>query len=265
MNTFAIVQARMGSSRLPGKTLLPLCGKPMLVRIVERVAAAAGVQRIVVATTRLTQDDAISHCCYEHKITCYRGSTDDVLDRYYRAAFFYDAQRVVRVTADCPCIDPAFIDAVIDEREENSFDLVGLATGAGTHGIGGYHFPDGLDVECYTFKALQRLAQTARAAQDREHVSPYAWRNTDQFDVGRVFAPVDYGAYRLTVDYEEDYLVIKNIYEALWRPHSHFSLQEILAYLADNPDVLQWNKQHIGREGYNALWETGEFMTPRSL
>ena len=254
MTTVAIIQTRMGSTRYPGKVLLPLCGKPMLVRIAERVAAAAGIQQVVVATTQRSQDDAIVACCADQRIACFRGSAEDVLDRYWRAACYYEADRVVRVTADCPMVDPVLIDAVIREQKTNRFDLVGLATGAGAHGLGGYHFPDGLDVECYRFNALQRLWETANAHGDREHVSPYAWRNTDQFNVGRVWAPADWGAYRLTVDYEEDYLVIKNIYEALWRPDSHFSLQEILAYLADNPDVLQQNQQYIGREGYGALW-----------
>ena len=259
MRNIAIVQARMGSSRLPGKVLLPLCSKPMLVHIVERVAAAAGVDLVVVATTQLSQDNAIVACCADQGIACFRGSTEDVLDRYYRAACFYEAERVVRITADCPCIDVCLIDLVIAIQADVDAGLAGLATGAGILGIlpqstGLFGFPDGLDVECYSRDALQRLWSLARRPSDREHVSPYAWRHPEAFTVERCFATADYGHHRWTVDYPEDYQLVTAVYEALWRPDWHFTMGEVLGFLAEHPEVYALNRMHVGNEGYGELW-----------
>lgn len=256
MSTVALISARLGSTRLPGKVLLPLCGKPMLWHITQRVRAAAGVQEVVVATTALRGDEAIVACCDAHDLSCYRGSENDVLDRYYRAACRYDAQMIVRVTADCPMVDPALIDEVLRAQKQGNFDLVGAATGAGAVGMVGHHFPDGCDVECYTFAALERLWKTATAPSDREHVSPYAWRNTDEFDVGRVWAPADWGRYRLTVDYAEDYALAKAVYAALWRKERHFTVAEVVAFLEEHPDVYGLNRRWVGQEGYADLWGT---------
>ena len=239
----------------------------MLWHIWQRCRAAEGIADVVVATTDQPADDAIVAMCAAYSIPYFRGSEHDVLDRYYQAALRFQADPVLRITADCPVIDPGVMVAVLQMHQLSGrrYDIVGAAAGAGAIHTDGCHFPDGVDVECYSFTALQRLAETTFTPFDREHVSPYAWRHPEEYAVGRVFAPADYSAYRLTVDYEEDYFVIKNIYEVLWRPDSHFGLQEILAYLTDNPDVPQRNQQYIGREGYDALWQTGEFMTPRSL
>ncbi len=261
MNTVAIVQARLGSTRYPGKVLLPLCGKPMLVRIVERVAAAAGVRQVVVATTQLSQDDAIVVCCDSQGIACFRGSTEDVLDRYWRAACYYEADRVVRITADCPCIDACLIDLVIAIQADCDADLAGLATGAGVLGIlpqstGLFGFPDGLDVECYSRDALQRLWQTTSIPSDREHISPYAWKHPEAFTVERCFATADYGDHRWTVDHQEDYQLITAVYEALWRPDRHFTMGEVLGFLAEHPEVYALNRQWVGQEGYADLWGT---------
>lgn len=259
MNTVAIIQARLGSSRLYGKVLMPLRGKPMLVRIVERVTAANGVQCVVVATTHRLEDDAIVQCCADQGVACFRGSAEDVLDRYWRTACDYGADRVVRITADCPCIDACLIDLVIAIQTDVDVGLAGLATGAGVLGIlpqstGLFGFPDGLDVECYSRDALQRLWTLARRPSDREHVSPYAWRHPEAFTVERCFATADYGHHRWTVDYPEDYQLVTAVYEALWRADQHFTMGEVLAFLADHPEVYALNRMHVGREGYAELW-----------
>ena len=261
MSTIAIVQARMGSTRYPGKVLLPLCSKPMLVRIVERVAAAAGVQQVVVATTWRPEDIAIGACCADHGIACFRGSAEDVLDRYWRVACFYGAERVVRITADCPCIDACLIDLVIAIQADVDAGLAGLATGAGVLGIlpqstGLFGFPDGLDVECYSRDALHRLWTLARRPSDREHVSPYAWRHPEAFTVERCFATADYGDHRWTVDHPEDYQLVTAVYEALWRADRHFTMGEVLGFLAEHPEVYALNRMHVGKEGYADLWGT---------
>lgn len=252
-----IVQARMGSTRLPGKVLLPLCGKPMLWHIVQRCWAAAGVADVVVATTDQPQDQLIRDFCAAEGIAWYAGSETDMLDRYYQAALHYEADPVLRVTADCPMVDPGVIAAVLQMYQFSArrYDLVGAATGAGALYDDGFCFPDGLDVECYAFACLERLWREARAPQDREHVSTYALRNEDRFAVGRVYAHKDWRHHRWTVDHEADSTLAQHVYEALWTPERHFTMDAVLAYLAEHPAVYALNRQHIGREGYDALME----------
>jgi len=250
-----IIQARMHSTRLPGKVLLPLCGKPMLWHIVQRCRAVPGIAEVVVATTDQPHDQAIRTYCTANGIPWHGGSEPDVLDRYYQAAISYEADPVVRVTGDCAMIDPGVIAQVLRMHQQDSFDLVGAATGAGALRDTGYHFPDGIDVECFTFACLERLWCETHAPQDREHVSTYALRNSDLFDIGRVYAPAEYGVHRWVVDHPEDYALVRAVYAALWRPGSHFTMGEVLAYLAAHPDVYALNRQHVGQEGYAALME----------
>ena len=131
----------------------------------------------------------------------------------------------------------------------------GAATGAGALYETGMHFPDGMDVECYTMACLTRLWCEAKAPQDREHVSLYALRNADCFDIGRLYAPADYGYHRWTVDHPEDYELVKCVYEALWQPKRHFALEEVIEYLEMYPEVYALNRMHVGHEGYPELWE----------
>ena len=254
MHTVAIIQARLGSTRLPGKVLLPLCGKAMLWHIVQRVRAVPTVSDVCVAMTEHVRDWPIRIFCYAENIPYCVGSERDVLDRLYHAAIAMKADIVVRVTGDCPCVDPGVIAAVIEMQRQNSFDLVGAATGAGAVGVEGHHFPDGLDVECYSFACLARLWREAKALQDREHVSLYAVRNPDLFDIGRVFAPADYGHHRWTVDHAEDFQLVAAIYEGLYRGDSHFTMEEVLVYLKEHPEVYGLNRQYVGQEGYANLW-----------
>ena len=149
---------------------------------------------------------------------------------------------------------PAIIADVLRMHQEDSFDLVGAATGAGAMYETCNHFPDGVDVECYTMACLARLWCETHAVQDREHVSLYALRNADCFDIGRLYAPADYGHHRWTVDHAEDYALVKQVYEALWQPERHFILEEVIDYLATHPEVYALNRMHTGREGYEDLW-----------
>mgnify|MGYP001569444008 CR=1 FL=1 len=252
----AIIQARMGGTRLPGKVLLPLCGYSMLWHIVQRCRAAEGIAEVVVATTDQPVDDTIVVMCQAHGIPYCRGSEHDVLDRYHQVALRFKADPVLRVTADCPMVDHGVIAAVLQMYQFSGrrYDIVGAATGAGAIHTDGCHFPDGVDVECYSFACLERLWHEAQAPQDREHVSTYALRNTERFAIGRVYASKEYGHHRWTVDYAADFALVTAVYEALWMPGRHFGMEDVVDYLATHPGVYALNRQHVGKEGYEELW-----------
>jgi spore coat polysaccharide biosynthesis protein SpsF len=241
----AIIQARMGSSRLPGKVLRPLAGRPLLVHVVERTRLATSLAGVVVATSDGSADEPIRALCAEHGITCFSGSENDVLDRYLGAARLVDADPIVRITSDCPVVDPAVIDAVVSLRNDRSLDYAASAAGAFAALSGEGSFPEGLSVECFTRAALERASREASETFEREHVTPYLWR-TGLFSVGIVPFPPDRPDLRLTVDYEEDYQLGSALYDALHRPGRPFSLEQAIAWLDAHPEVAALNRAHLG-------------------
>jgi len=245
----AVIQARMGSSRLPGKVLRSLAGDPMLGRIVQRVAAAETVDTVIVATSDRPQDDTLAGFCASRAIACFRGSETDVLDRFWRAAASRGAQSVLRITADCPCADPDLIDAIHCLFLEEDLDHASVCTGAGAAGTREFRWPDGLDAEWMKFDALERAAREATAPLDREHVTPYLWRNRQWFRCAALVAPADYSGLRLTVDNEADFQLIDSIYRH-FAPNGLFRLADILALLQQHPELAEGNRAFIGREGY---------------
>lgn len=250
MTAVALVQARMSSTRLPGKVLMDICGRPVLRRVVDRVRRAPGIAAVVVVTTTEPGDEAIRSYCREEGIPCFAGSEHDVLDRYHRAAVAYEADPVVRITADCPLVDPAVVGRLLDLYGSRSYDYVGVAAGAGAIHLDSGRFPDGLDAECFSFEALVRASHAATAPPDREHVTPYIWRNRGLFRVGTLFAEGDWGHLRVTLDTEADLELVRRIYGALADP----SLEQVLAYLDENPDAVELNAHHAHPAGYRDLW-----------
>ena len=244
----------MGSFRLPGKVLRPLCGKPMLWHIVERVRAVPRCEQVVVATSQSTGDDAIEEVCSGAEIPCFRGSEQDVLDRFYRAAREFEADPVIRVTGDCPLIDPGVINAVIEMFEAGSYDHVGVATGAGAIFQDGGRFPDGLDAECTSFGALETAFREATAAADREHVTPFIWQRGERFRLGVYKADRDYSMLRWTVDDADDFATIAEIYVALYEEGAIFGMEDVLRLLEAPPDLVTRNQHSIGTEGYREVW-----------
>ena len=180
MNVLTVVQARSGSSRLPGKVLLTAAGRPLLIHQLERVARARTAGRIVVATTAEPADDIIVHMCGVHGIACFRGSTRDLLDRHYRAATANEAEAVVKIPSDCPLIDPEVIDRVIDFflGHEGDYDFVSNLHPA--------TWPDGQDVEIMTFAALETAWREADRDFEREHTTPFIWERPERFRIGNV-------------------------------------------------------------------------------
>lgn len=232
MKTVAIIQARMGSTRLPGKVLKKVLGKPLLEYQLERVKKSRLIDEIVVATTVKEQDQPIVDFCTEKGVSCYRGSEEDVLARYYEAAKAYEADIVVRLTSDCPVIDPGVIDRVIQAfLEDEEADYVSNTLER--------TFPRGMDTEVFSFQALEQAFQSARMQSEREHVTPYIWKNSDRFSIKSVFHRDDLSIHRWTVDTPEDFELIKKMIEHLYRVQRDFSMEDMLQLLDQHP---QWKE-----------------------
>lgn len=254
MAPVAIVQARMGSTRLPGKVMKPLVGRPMLWHIVERLRVAPGVERVGVATSDHPHDEPIRAFCREQGIPVFAGDEQDVLDRFLRAAEAFDADPILRVTADCPFVDPELVGRVVALYRSGSYDHVGVATGAVAFRHDGPRFPDGLDVECFDRGALQRAHREATERSDREHVTPYLYRADGRFRNAMVHAEVDHGHLRWTVDHPADFEVVSCVYDALWKPDRVFVMNDILAFFESHPQLRAINEQFVGKEGYQRIW-----------
>lgn len=222
-----IIQARMGATRLPGKPLKKVLGRPLLSHLIERLRRSQKVDEIVVATTQNPQDLQIVSLCQEEHIPVFRGSEEDVLDRYYQTAKAFSADVVVRITADCPLMDPAIVDEVIDYYLNHQVDY---ATNTLER-----TFPRGMDVEVFSFSALERAAKEAVRPEEREHVTPFFYRHPEKFRLGNVAAKENNARYRLTVDTEEDFKLITLLLESL----KTWDLNEILQVLKENPE---WEK-----------------------
>ncbi len=242
MKTVAIIQARMGSTRLPGKVLKEVLGKPLLWHMVQRVLSARSIDEIVIATSDREQDKAIIALAGSIGIGSYAGSEGDVLDRYYNAALGYQADTIVRLTSDCPLIDPEWIDKVVEEYRggQGRYDYVSLSG----------PFPDGLDTEVFSFRALETAWTEAILPSEREHVTPYIWKNSNLFSVGRVVYPEEHGHLRWTVDDERDFALVNSIYTRLYKSNPNFRTQDVLHLLEKEPELLKINADTVRNEGY---------------
>ena len=235
----AIIQARVGSTRLSGKVLLDLAGEPMLVRVVNRSRRATMLQELVVATTTRPADGAIVELCAARGWPCFRGSEDDVLDRYYQAAMQYQADVVVRITSDCPMIEPKIVDWVVREF----FDKGPLDYATNT--LLPRTFPQGLDVEVVAFDALERAWREDDNRAWREHVTPYIYRHPEKFALRAVVNDKDYSHMRWTLDTVDDLTFMRKIYD--YFGHDAFSWQDVLSTLEEHPDWLEINR-HVAQK-----------------
>jgi spore coat polysaccharide biosynthesis protein SpsF len=239
-----VVQARTGSSRLPGKVLRPIEGRPVLAWMLERVMAASELDEVVVATTYMAADDPIRLLCAELGVLCVSGHPTDLLDRHLKVGRAREADAVVKIPSDCPLIDPRIIDLVV-------------ATFRGDYPRHAYvsnlhppTWPDGNDVEVLRFDVLEEAWCLATRSFQREHTTPFIWDQPERFPIANVVWPDgrDLSAsHRLTLDYEEDLALIAEVFTALHRPGGPpFSVEEIVAFLEDNPRVLALNARHLG-------------------
>jgi spore coat polysaccharide biosynthesis protein SpsF len=256
MRAVAIIQARMGSTRLPGKVMLDLCGHPILWHVIERVRATSGVEAVAVATSLDPGNDPIRALCEDVGVRVFSGSEEDVLDRYYRAAQELGADPVVRVTSDCPLFDPGVNERMLEMFAEGNYEHVAVATGGGAEAAGVMGYPTGLGGECFTFAALERAWREATEQSDREHVTPYIWRRREEFRCGWLAAPHDWHMLRLTVDEPEDYQLVQAIYDGLYEEGAPpFTFDRVLEFLDAHPGLRELNQMYVGKEKYRDLWD----------
>ena len=238
LKVVAIVQARTGSTRLPEKIFKELSGKPMLWHVVNRLSQSGLINQIVIATTVLSEDDKVQQFSEYNNYSFYRGSSDDVLSRYYEASKYYHADIVVRITADCPVIDPALIDTMLKRylAQEKStrpdyFSNVLERT-----------FPRGLDTEIFSYDTLARAHREAILQPEREHVTPYIYNHPDKFIIKNFSSEKDLSFHRWTVDTPEDFLLIEKIYSSLYKKNPLFLFDDILRLFEEKPDLFEINQ-----------------------
>ncbi len=237
----AIVQARMGSQRLPGKVLTKIGSELVLERIVNRLRLCTGLAAIVVATTELQNDDRIRDWCVRNRVECFRGSEEDVLDRYYRAAKKYNFSAVVRITADCPLIDPLVVDKLISLFRIQKPDAISLAGS----------FPDGLDCQIFSLNALEKAWLKAELKSDREHVGTYIEKtNRQEFNIIGVELFENLGHHRWTLDEKADFEFLTKLLEGLEKEKKVFYSDDIIEYLNQNTHILNINAHILRNDGY---------------
>ena len=242
-----VVQARMSSSRLPGKVLLPILGKSLLYRMIERLQMIRHEATIVIATSDSEQDDIIQTEAENIGVPCFRGSLTNCLDRHYQAGKQYNADVVIKIPSDCPLIDPRIVDEVLDYyfAHPGEYDFVNNLHPA--------TFPDGNDVEIMTMACIEKAWREASRPLELEHTTPYIWENPDKFRIANITwsAGKDYSmSHRFTIDYPGDYQFIKRVYEELYPQKPNFSCDDILALLEAKPEIYQINAGYAGVNWY---------------
>jgi spore coat polysaccharide biosynthesis protein SpsF len=262
VRVLVVVQARTGSTRLPGKVLLPVAGAPLLVRMLERVLAAGTPGEVVVATTTSAADEPVRELARQAGVRCFSGHPTDLLDRHYRAALDCGLSPaedvVVKIPSDCPLIDPAAIDRVIGcwlEQPER-YDFVSNLHPA--------TWPDGNDVEVVPLAVLATAWREAERPHEREHTTPFVWDRPERFRLGNVRWETGRDlsmSHRFTIDYPEDYAFVCAVYDALWSPGGGrpFGVAEILELLAARPEIFELNRRFAGVNWYRE--HLGELAT----
>lgn len=228
MSVSILLQARMASTRLPGKVLLPVLGKPLLQYQIERLLRVRLASQLIVVTTVHFEDDEIEALCCELGVTYFRGNAQHVLSRYYEAAQRYQLSTVVRVTGDCPLIDPDVVDDVIQAFLNQSCDYVSNTLER--------TYPRGLDVEVFHCDALRQAFQNALSPEEQEHVTPYFYNNPQRFRLGTVKQDVDRSDYRWTVDTPEDYQLIELLLRHILPVNPLFTQQDLIQLMIDHPE-----------------------------
>jgi spore coat polysaccharide biosynthesis protein SpsF len=250
METVAIIQARMASTRLPGKVLADVLGQPMLYYVLSRTKQASTPGLVVVATSAEQSDDPVARFCEANNTACFRGSQDDVLDRYYQAAKHFDAETVVRLTADCPLLDAQLIDEVVGYFDKGEFDYATNTLEC--------TYPDGLDTEVFSFAGLERSWREAQLRSEREHVTPYMRNHPELFRLGNIRHTEDLSSFRWTVDEPKDLEFVRTVYGYLGS--SAFGITEVLELLREHPRLREMNHGIDRNEGYQKSLREDEVL-----
>ena len=232
--TSAIIQARLGSTRLPGKVLKNLNGKPLIEQIVNRLKYCKNIDNIVLATTTNVVDDKLVSWCEKNNVSCFRGDENNVLKRYYDAATQYKSDVIIRITADDPFKDPKVIDSVIDMLETENLDFA--------YNNNPPSFPEGLDTEVFTYSAIKQAAETETTDFEKEHVTQYFYHNPQIFKCKNLSYKENVSHIRLTVDTEQDFELASKLYSKLSPNGEMFFLEDVLALIKKEPELLEVNK-----------------------
>lgn len=237
----AILQARMTSSRLPGKVLRPILGRPLLDRQIERILRSKRIDRLVVATSLNPEDDAIEALCRRLEVDCFRGDLQNVLDRFYQAARQYDPNHVIRLTGDCPLVDPVLVDKLVDFYLAQKCDYASNCQEP--------TLPDGLDAEVFSFAVLEQTWKEAVLPSHLEHVTPFMRSNPERFKSSCYKYHEDLSHLRWVVDEPEDLEFIRQIYGTLYPDEPEFGTEDVLALLERKPELVEINRRFERNEG----------------
>lgn len=247
MKIVPIIQARMSARRLPDKVLMDIAGKPMLQHVIDRVRRA-DIGDVVVATSDDASDDRIALFCEKQGVPCFRGSLNDLIGRYYSAAQQYNADVVVRLTGDCPLLDPSVIRSVVDLYSTGNYDYVS--------NVNPPTFPDGLDTEVFSFEGLENAYKNATLPSDREHIAPYFEKRPKEFRLGNVEHTQDLSMHRWTVDEQNDVTFVCSVFEHLGT--DVFSMNEIIALVEKYPHLRDVNQSIVRNAGHASALEADE-------
>jgi len=234
-----LLQARTSSTRLPGKVILPILGKPMILHQIDRIGRANLIDKLVLVTSSDDTDEALAEACLDYGVPVYRGSLDDVLDRFYQAALLENPDHIVRLTGDCPLADPEIIDRVCQFHLNGGFDY--------SSNVHPPTWPDGLDVEIFSMEKLADAWNEAQDKFDHEHVTP--WMLRQGFSLGNVVNQLDLSGLRWTVDEPEDLEFARRIFEGLYEKNQNFGVDKILDFLGNNPEIQAINQHFVRNAG----------------
>jgi len=236
-----LIQARTGSSRLPEKVLAEIEGRQLVWHVINRVKKIKSVQQVVLITTTKKNDKILLDLAQKNNIMGFSGDEFDVLDRHYQCAKKMNADPIIRITSDCPLIDPYLVEEILQFFLENNYDYVSNVIPP--------TYPDGLDTEIFTFKTLEKAANEAKLLSEREHVTPYISKNPSKFKLYNYKNNKDFSHLRWTVDKDVDLEFVKQIYSKM-KPRTIFSMNDILKILKKNPELLEINNNIDSNEGY---------------
>ena len=229
----------MGSTRLPGKVLMGVNGRTLLAYQLDRISKSKKLNKVVIATSTLEKDDVIEAFCKDYGVDCYRGSENDVMSRYYECAKKYNPDTVVRMTADCPLIDPEIIDKVVQKFKDNNVDYCANTVPPETS-----KFPDGSDIEVFSMKALERANIEVQDEHRREHVTFQFWQDKN-YTSSQYIQDKDWSKYRITVDYPEDFEVVQYVFNELKNKKIFGNLDEIINIINSNNKIKEKNSQYF--------------------
>ena len=246
-----IIEARTGSSRLRNKVIAEIEGKPMIFYVIDRVKQIKSVEQIILATTQEENDKILTEIAKQNSIGSFVGDSIDVLDRGYQCALQNNADPIIRITGDCPLIDPDIVEEMLEFYLKNNYDYVSNRINP--------KYPDGLDVEIYSFNTLQMAAQNAKWSSERELVTTYITKNPKNFKIFSYENQKDLSEYRWTVDEQKDLEFIRKIY-SIMKPKTNFSMKEIVEILSKNSELLKINAGIMRNEGHLKLYDNDKVV-----